>query len=232
MSIEVIGVGHHQSRAASKRVEDKSREKSWSIELDDQGHTVQFGRIGTTGQTQPQGVPHRGRGETSHDKLIAEKLKKGYTEGLRHHHGRLRPARSPLPKPPRRPTPRPSRHPRPRRQPPRRSPPRSIDLDPEDWLWATWRPRTPSPRPEAKPFDLEECLDRFSKATRRPPKLELELEQGPDRPDHVPREEAHFWLVAITEVMRRDLQPGFFVQELRDRECLRWNHLARRGSPD
>ena len=25
---------------------------------------------------------------------------------------------------------------------------RSIDLDPDDWLWATWRPRVPRPWPE------------------------------------------------------------------------------------
>ena len=35
------------------------------------------------------------------------------------------------------------------------------------------------------------------------------------------REEAHFWLFAIAEVMRRDLQPGFFVQELGPRGSLR-----------
>ncbi len=31
---------------------------------------------------------------------------------------------------------------------------RSIDLNPEDWFWATWRNLTPLPRPEPQPFDL------------------------------------------------------------------------------
>ncbi|MEM7590660.1 MAG: hypothetical protein AAF383_03915, partial [Cyanobacteria bacterium P01_A01_bin.83] len=35
---------------------------------------------------------------------------------------------------------------------------RSIDLNPEDWLWATWRDRNFLPMPEVKPFDKEEAL--------------------------------------------------------------------------
>jgi hypothetical protein len=39
--------------------------------------------------------------------------------------------------------------------------PRSIDLNPEDWLWVTYRPRSPLPRPEPKPFDREEASKRL-----------------------------------------------------------------------
>ncbi len=92
---------------------------------------------------------------------------------------------------------------------------RSIDLDPEDWLWATWRPRTPRPRPELPPFDIESCLDRFVTVTRHRQTSNWTWNKIQLAPT-MTRAEAHFWLFAISEVMRRDLQPGFFVQELRD----------------
>ena len=38
---------------------------------------------------------------------------------------------------------------------------RSLDLNPEDWLTATWRPRSPRPRSKPKPFNLEDALKRL-----------------------------------------------------------------------
>ena len=93
---------------------------------------------------------------------------------------------------------------------------RSIDLDPEDWFWATWRPRTPLPRPDPTPFE-----------PGRLPRALQPVNTGRERrdwtwnragsPRSCPAREAHFWLDAIAELMRRDLQPATFVKQLRAR---------------
>ena len=46
---------------------------------------------------------------------------------------------------------------------------RSLDLNPEDWLWATWRPRSPRPRSEPKPFNLEDALKRLRQIQGKAP---------------------------------------------------------------
>ncbi len=93
---------------------------------------------------------------------------------------------------------------------------RSIDLDPDDWLWATWRPRVARPLPEPAPFDLESCLDQVVKVTRNRQTGMWNWDRIRLAPT-MTREEAHFWLVAIAEVIRREVQPGYFVRELRTR---------------
>lgn len=80
---------------------------------------------------------------------------------------------------------------------------RSLDLNPEDWLIATWRPRSPRPRSEPKPFNLEDALKRLRRIQGKAPdcqrqgyfaldwtKAEISIE--------LTREEAHFWLTAMT----------------------------------
>ena len=91
---------------------------------------------------------------------------------------------------------------------------RVIELEPEDWLWATWRPRTPLSRPEPAPFDLDDCLERFAKAPRGPYVSSWDWSKVRLAPV-MTREEAHFWLVAMTEAIRRDVSPGKLVGELR-----------------
>src|SRR5689334_3040659 len=54
--------------------------KFWSITLAGKSHTVRFGRIGTAGQTQTADFASDAEAKKSHDKLVAEKLKKGYVE--------------------------------------------------------------------------------------------------------------------------------------------------------
>lgn len=55
-------------------------DKFWEIELDDKSFVVTYGRIGTKGlaQTKTFGSPQIAQAE--HDKLVQEKLKKGYVE--------------------------------------------------------------------------------------------------------------------------------------------------------
>src|SRR5262249_54063293 len=91
---------------------------------------------------------------------------------------------------------------------------RSIDLDPDDWLWASWRTRVPRHLPQLAPFDLESCLDRLAQVTRNRQTLIWNWSKILPLP-FMTCEEAHFWLVAISEVIRREVQPGYFVRELR-----------------
>ncbi len=102
--------------------------------------------------------------------------------------------------------------------------PCAIDLEPEDWFWATWRPRVPLPRPEPTPFDFEECLGRFMDLAPNSP--------GPTGnnwpwnwkwnrlriPCIMTYEEAHFWFVALTEASSQKISPVKFARTtLRER---------------
>jgi uncharacterized protein (TIGR02996 family) len=52
--------------------------KFWEITLDGASHTVRFGKIGTGGQTSKKSFKNPGAARADHDKLVAEKTKKGY----------------------------------------------------------------------------------------------------------------------------------------------------------
>ena len=54
--------------------------KFWEIALEGASFTVRFGRIGTDGQTQNKSFQSPTLAQTEHDKLVAEKVKKGYRE--------------------------------------------------------------------------------------------------------------------------------------------------------
>jgi uncharacterized protein (TIGR02996 family) len=59
---------------------DATSHKFWDIDLKGKSFTVTFGRIGTAGQTQLKTFPDEGKARKEHDKLIAEKTRKGYRE--------------------------------------------------------------------------------------------------------------------------------------------------------
>src|SRR5262249_5265412 len=59
---------------------DGKSAKFWTIDLQGDRFTVAFGRAGTVGQSQTKQFPDAARARKEHDKLIAEKLKKGYAE--------------------------------------------------------------------------------------------------------------------------------------------------------
>ena len=52
--------------------------KFWDVTLDDKNVTVTFGKIGTSGQTQTKTFATPELAKKEHDKLVAEKTKKGY----------------------------------------------------------------------------------------------------------------------------------------------------------
>jgi predicted DNA-binding WGR domain protein len=68
-----------QDRRYFEYRDDKSN-KFWEIRLIDQEHTVRFGRIGTAGQSQTKAFPDLIAARRDADKLIGEKIRKGYKE--------------------------------------------------------------------------------------------------------------------------------------------------------
>ncbi|MGB8699183.1 MAG: DUF4132 domain-containing protein [Thermosynechococcaceae cyanobacterium] len=74
---------------------------------------------------------------------------------------------------------------------------RSLNLNPTDWLWATWIPLNPIPRSPVKPFDLEKCLKQLQQIPCTShscfdfnwTKSKLSIDMPPA--------EAHFWLSAM-----------------------------------
>jgi uncharacterized protein (TIGR02996 family) len=59
---------------------DAKSNKFWNIDLQGTSFTVTFGKVGSKGQTQTKDFPDAAKARKAHDKLIAEKLGKGYVE--------------------------------------------------------------------------------------------------------------------------------------------------------
>lgn len=59
---------------------DAKSNKFWNIDLQGARFTVTFGKVGSTGQTQTKDFPDEEKARKAHDKLVAEKLSKGYVE--------------------------------------------------------------------------------------------------------------------------------------------------------
>jgi predicted DNA-binding WGR domain protein len=70
-------VGERIPRREYQFVEGSSQ-KFWAIELDGTKHTIQFGRIGTAGQTQSKEFKTAAEARKAYEKLVHEKIKKGY----------------------------------------------------------------------------------------------------------------------------------------------------------
>jgi predicted DNA-binding WGR domain protein len=131
--------------------------KFWEIEQSGTQLTVRFGRIGSNGQTQLKTFGSDEAARKEHDKLVAEKTKKGYSESP----PTSWPLRN-LPSPPRLPLPLPRRQPGPSRLrlPSPRWPPQLLllllrrphlrlllRLPPHPLLRPLLRPRPPRPSP-------------------------------------------------------------------------------------
>src|SRR3954463_9947064 len=54
--------------------------KFWNIDLQGKQFSVTFGKVGTNGQTQIKSFADEASARKEHDKLVAEKVKKGYAE--------------------------------------------------------------------------------------------------------------------------------------------------------
>ncbi len=175
-------------------------QKFWKITQDGATHTVQFGRIGTAGQTQSKQFADETAAKTAFDKLVAEKLKKGYVDAAGEGQATQATA-SPAPA-------RPEPKAMPAAKPEPEAPiapitaiteaPRRLVLDANDWRWAAGRkPSEPRPRPKPKPFNFAEAAERLSKVGLDQYSYRWRWDRA-----HIPismsREEAHFWLLAMT----------------------------------
>ena len=69
-----------ENKTCSLEYRDAKSQKFWTIALKGKKHTVRFGRIGTTGQTKTKGFDSKDDAQKSFDKLVAQKLKKGYVD--------------------------------------------------------------------------------------------------------------------------------------------------------
>ena len=59
---------------------DAKSHKFWNIDVSGRSFTVTFGKVGTAGQTQTKNLASDKLAQAEADKLIREKVKKGYTE--------------------------------------------------------------------------------------------------------------------------------------------------------
>ncbi len=59
---------------------DSSSNKFWNIELTGDSHTVTYGRAGTDGQSKTKAFADAAAAKKDFDKLVSEKLKKGYVD--------------------------------------------------------------------------------------------------------------------------------------------------------
>jgi predicted DNA-binding WGR domain protein len=169
---------------------DGSSDKFWKITLDGKSTTVVFGRRGTNGQSQTKKWTSLDEARKNHDKLIAEKTKKGYVEKKTKANGT---AKAALADP--RPTAEEAVQPT---QAVSMSTERRIDLAPQDWAIATWRKLAPPKLPSPAPFDREACEAKLSglKYGGRDNKVPDWSSVG--LPEVMSREEAHYWFLAMT----------------------------------
>jgi len=185
--------------------QDGSSDKFWKITLDGKTTTVNFGRRGTSGQTQTKKWASPDEARKNHDKLVAEKTKKGYVEkgGGKAAKGNGT-AAAPHPNPLPADGERGSDLPLPPAAVVSMSTERSIDLRPYEWAMATWRkPPAPKRSGAAAPFDREACAAKLlrlrftqhwvpNRYDEQPEWSSLEL------PQVMSREEAHYWFLAMT----------------------------------
>jgi predicted DNA-binding WGR domain protein len=70
------------AKSGARRFEysDDKSNKFWNIELKGKSFTVNFGKMGTGGQTQVKDFPDEAKAKKEYEKLIGEKVKKGYQE--------------------------------------------------------------------------------------------------------------------------------------------------------
>lgn len=200
-----------------------SSNKFWNIELSGDAHTVTFGRVGTAGQSKTKDFGSSEEAKQSFDKLVAEKLKKGYVDSNGSQEvkaaaapaalaktGKTAKGESKAAKAKNEPTAEQEAEPPVAAATPATASrvsaidlaqKREFHLEPMDWFRATFDLPAPLALPEPAPFDLDACVARVAKlktssygwATRWD---DLEW------PANMSREEAHFWLEATT--FRRD----------------------------
>lgn len=208
---------------------DGSSNKFWNIELKGDTHTVNFGRVGTAGQSKTKDFGSSEEAKQSFEKLVAEKLKKGYVDSDASKARTAAPAAASSAKSAKSPkgagkTTRKHSEPQQEAEAPDRvarseatapalaprapaastadlTPKREFNLEPIDWFRATFDLPAPLALPEPVAFDLDACVARLAKLKTGSYGWATRWEDL-DWPENMTREEAHFWLEATT--FRRD----------------------------
>lgn len=229
-------MGHTDSATRHLVYEDGSSHKFWDIALEGSSHTVRFGRVGTDGQTQTKDFGSKDEARKAFDKLVAQKLKKGYEDAS----GNTKPAKASAQpakagakpakatssrakaKPTAKTKEDPTATPAMEASPPETAPvdlqvTRVIALLPSDWYRASFRQREPMPLPQARPFDKDECLARLAKLPTTSYGWDVRWDKL-NLPRSLSKEEAHFWLVAMTTKRSRDVKMKDFAAKLAKRK--------------
>lgn len=216
-----------EAKAAARRelvFQDGNSNKFWNIELDGSQYKVRFGRVGTTGQQQTKEFADDEKARQAFDKLVAEKLKKGYVEAG----GSSGDAVAQAPAAAKR---KPAAAKRKGKEPAAKAPAepatveaapagavdlrvvRELALEPSDWRRATFRPHEPLERGKPAPFDLDACVARLSKLRTESYGWDIRWRDF-ELPAALTREEAHFWLEAMTSTRSRDTKPAALAARL------------------
>jgi predicted DNA-binding WGR domain protein len=192
---------------------DAKSNKFWAISISESSTTVEWGRIGTNGQSKTKDFGSASEAQASYDKLVKEKTKEGYKEL-----GSAAPPASPVaqaskpaPAKPAPAKPAPAK-PAPAKQTPELTPKQTpakssagaapaIDISPSAWRWATWRKHAPAPLPAPKPFDLNDCCERAARAKVGTYGWDWDWSACEIAPV-MSREEAHYWVLAMTTMER------------------------------
>lgn len=190
---------------------DGPSDKFWRIKLGDKSFDVTFGKSGSKGQTQRKTFASAAEAEKAHDALIAEKVKKGYTETGDAPASKSAASPKSAPKSPAATksaasakssaTPRSSAPQNTERASAASAAPaplvqlepgeRRIDLDPLDWHWAAWRD-LPPPSAPARPFDPDACIARTARVKKHGHREHFLFDKAGIEPN-MSRDEARFW---------------------------------------
>ncbi|HMN46914.1 MAG TPA: DUF4132 domain-containing protein [Povalibacter sp.] len=150
--------------------------KFWTITLGGCTHTVSYGRIGTAGQALTAEFASEAEAQKSHDKLVAEKLKKGYVEKNGDSCVPVTPSASSTGHAVR----------------------QNIDLDLWAFSYVPSRRAAPAPQAPARAFDLQDCLTRL-RTKVRVQRYGWDWDYSRAIPDRaLAPEEAELWLTAMT----------------------------------
>jgi predicted DNA-binding WGR domain protein len=201
--------------------------KFWIIERSGSTNTVTFGRIGTAGQVQTKDHGTEDEASKAYQKLIDEKLRKGYIEVTAGSVAQTPPASQPsakeakkkkddAPKEARQKAPAEVKEEEPIQvatvteqiKPPAdasavapviaAAAERTLGLSPSEFLWATWRPWEPLARPEIRPFDRNKALETVKKIIKAEITWQWNWEKAA-LPHSMSREEAYFWFHVLTD---------------------------------
>ena len=190
---------------------DGTSNKFWAITLNGTEFTVEWGRIGTNGQTKTKSFGGEAEARKQYDLLIAEKTGKGYTEvGGGTTVISTAPAASPK-------TTKataaaksiksakaaaPALHALPHDSAATIIPAsleinKTIHLNARDWQFVTWRKRTPLPRPAPREFNQARLVEMVAKIRKGTYGWDWHWEKL-DIPDVIGKAEAEFWLTVMS----------------------------------